>query len=488
MPLTLTRQQLYERVWTTPIDTLSGELGLSGRGLGKLCARYDIPVPPRGHWAKKAAGKRVSKPPLPLPDTHTEKIRFNSPLSTANEEHSDSDVHPLVLFEGLEANRIVVSEVLPLSDPLVLKTQRLLARGKRDGQGMIVVPANALAIHTSRALHDRALRIMQTLITAFADREFAVANTSAGVRVTVLDEALGFGVEEGTKTVEHRTSYTEQMRIDRGLGYQVPKVDHVPAGTLTLVITNVTHVRQRWSEGTRPLEELLNKFLVGLVRAALGLKKQRVDAERRERERQEAERRRQQEARRQAQAALRWREEQGKTERLERLASVWRRNQELRQLVASVQAAVGDVEANSELGRWLIWAGDHVDTSDPLRHLRNRHGQSLTVYYHGWDHDRISERGFSEPPVTEYGSEKTKSGVELTCRPAQSTLYGSSALKLVLAEDLLLPFEWAQDSAWYWRVFRVPAAVLNRFLGYGQPDGHEDVAAVGDTEIDVDEE
>ena len=72
-PLTLTRQQLHDRVWTTPTDKLAGELGLSGRGLGKLCARHDIPVPPRGYWAKKAAGKRVSH-------RHRAKMLRHAPL------------------------------------------------------------------------------------------------------------------------------------------------------------------------------------------------------------------------------------------------------------------------------------------------------------------------------------------------------------------------------------------------------------------------
>ena len=34
-PIILNREQLYERVWTTPIETLARELGLSGRGLKK---------------------------------------------------------------------------------------------------------------------------------------------------------------------------------------------------------------------------------------------------------------------------------------------------------------------------------------------------------------------------------------------------------------------------------------------------------------------
>ena len=66
----------------------------------------------------------------------------------------------------------------------------------------------------------------------------------------------------------------------------MPKFDQVPSGDLILVITNVHGLRQRWSEGAyRPAESLLNKFIAGLVKAALGVKKQRADAERRERER-----------------------------------------------------------------------------------------------------------------------------------------------------------------------------------------------------------
>jgi hypothetical protein len=476
--ITLTRKQLYDRVWTTPIHTLAGELGLSGRGLGKLCARRDIPVPPRGYWAKRAVGQRVSQPSLPFTDRHGQQIRFNGPGPGGPKEDSTIGVHRLVAFESMAANAISVANDLPLSDPLVLKTQRLVARAKLDPHGLVVPAAAGLHVHTSRPLHHRAFRVMQALITAFASRGFGVANTTDGVRVTILDESLGFGIEEGTTTVPHRNSFTEQKLIDRGLGYQIPKVDHVPSGTLSLVITNVRHVRQRWAEGRIPLARMLNRFLIGLIRAALGLKQQRADAERRERERQEAERKRLEEARREEDAERRWREEQGKMERLEQLATVWRRNQEVRRLLADVEAAVGDVNADSELRRWLAWASDHAEQSDPLRRFRERSPDGLTVYYHGYDHEQIAQRGFTEPTVTGYGNEKTKAGVELTCRPPTSSSY-ARALKLELAEDLLLPFEWVQDSDWYWRVFRVPAAVLNRVLGYGAktPIQHD-----GDTE------
>jgi hypothetical protein len=32
-------------------------------------------------------------------------------------------------------------------------------------------------------------------------------------------------------------------------------------------------------------------------------------------------------------------------------------------------------------------------------------------------------------------------------------------------EDVILPYEWPQESDWYYRVFPVPAALLNQALG-----------------------
>jgi hypothetical protein len=52
-------------------------------------------------------------------------------------------------------------------------------------------------------LHERALRILQALLLAFEGRGFPVSTTADGVRVSILDESLGFGIEGGLKKVEH---------------------------------------------------------------------------------------------------------------------------------------------------------------------------------------------------------------------------------------------------------------------------------------------
>jgi hypothetical protein len=222
-----------------PSRTSQASLGSPTEGSEKLCARYDI-VPPRGYWAKKTAGKRVYQPKLPsMSDPCRQKIHFELSPKTVVDDIPTPDVHPLVAFEQQKENQISVADQLELTHPLILKTQKRLTKSKRDANGMISAPQGVLHIHTSRAQCDRALGILQTLLSAFESRGFPVTATADSLHVNILDEPLGFGIEEGTKKVEHRISFTEQKQIDRGMGWQVPKWDYEPSGSLTLLITNV---------------------------------------------------------------------------------------------------------------------------------------------------------------------------------------------------------------------------------------------------------
>jgi hypothetical protein len=52
------RTTLYEQVWAQPVQQVAKSYGISGRGLGKICRRLLVPVPPRGYWARV----RMSRP------------------------------------------------------------------------------------------------------------------------------------------------------------------------------------------------------------------------------------------------------------------------------------------------------------------------------------------------------------------------------------------------------------------------------------------
>lgn len=76
----LDRPTLFEHAWSMPVHKLAKEWGLSGRGLSKACSRLKVPVPPRGYWARVAAGQRVHRPKLPiLPPGQAEEILICEP-------------------------------------------------------------------------------------------------------------------------------------------------------------------------------------------------------------------------------------------------------------------------------------------------------------------------------------------------------------------------------------------------------------------------
>jgi hypothetical protein len=71
----LSREELYERVWTEPVAAVAERWGISGPGLAKACRRAEIPVPPRGYWAKVHAEKKPRRTPLPkLKEGEVERV------------------------------------------------------------------------------------------------------------------------------------------------------------------------------------------------------------------------------------------------------------------------------------------------------------------------------------------------------------------------------------------------------------------------------
>lgn len=64
-PQTVTREQLYEEIWTQPAMHLAAKYGISGSFLARVCERLRVPRPRPGYWNKLAVGKASPKPALP---------------------------------------------------------------------------------------------------------------------------------------------------------------------------------------------------------------------------------------------------------------------------------------------------------------------------------------------------------------------------------------------------------------------------------------
>ena len=67
----LSREELYELVWQTPMSKLGPQLGTDGQGLAALCRKRHVPTPPLGYWQKKAVGRASPAPSLPSAEIPT---------------------------------------------------------------------------------------------------------------------------------------------------------------------------------------------------------------------------------------------------------------------------------------------------------------------------------------------------------------------------------------------------------------------------------
>lgn len=59
------REKLYEEVWAKPVVDVAVQYGVSDVAIHKVCKSLNVPVPPRGYWARLRAGEKLKNPPLP---------------------------------------------------------------------------------------------------------------------------------------------------------------------------------------------------------------------------------------------------------------------------------------------------------------------------------------------------------------------------------------------------------------------------------------
>jgi hypothetical protein len=106
-----TRQELYDRIWSTPMTRVAAELGTTPGRLSSLIRRAGIPTPPSGYWIKKEFGKAETQPPLPpappdcfeplVLDTNADTTRAPRPETAPRK--AEPEAQPLSEFEAASA-------------------------------------------------------------------------------------------------------------------------------------------------------------------------------------------------------------------------------------------------------------------------------------------------------------------------------------------------------------------------------------------------
>ncbi|HYK87263.1 MAG TPA: hypothetical protein VE398_00735 [Acidobacteriota bacterium] len=282
-PITLTRQQLYEKVWATPATILAREFGVSDVALGKACRRHKIPKPPPGYWAAKRFGK--AKPPVPLPsieDRKLESVTFHKMINPDVIPESD-EIRARAAAEKSAKTITVPNRTGPLH-PLVARTKAAMAEAHPNYKGMIWPHWKAcLGMKVGKKSIPRAIRIMNALVRALEARGFPVSASPDDRKAVTVVRIQG---EQVSFCLEEIQSMKKRVRKP-GDSYFYEGYDHVPSGKLLLTITNLTWsgARQRWRDTEKiRIEDRLNSFIAGMVAATETLKIKRLEQERRERE------------------------------------------------------------------------------------------------------------------------------------------------------------------------------------------------------------
>jgi len=179
--------------------------------------------------------------------------------------------------------------------------------------------------------------------------------------VTLLGETLEFGLKENLKRIKRELTPEERKRT-----WLYGEHDFIPSGRLSLAINEYVGDgnRKTWSDGKKQrIEDCLNDFIEGLVKAAIEIRARKIRWEEQERERRERERQRQEKARLK-------REEAERVQTLINEAANWNKSQQIRAYIEVVRERAirnnGGIKPESELERWLTWAMQQADRLDPL--------------------------------------------------------------------------------------------------------------------------
>jgi hypothetical protein len=364
----ISRQDLYARVWSTPLVRLSKEFGISDVGLSKACRRHAIPTPPPGYWTRLEHGKASPRPPLPAAP-HGDAV-------TVSLERSEAQRLPAPAPASAPASIAVhvTSEPENLA-PFAKSTLTALSKAKPSSAGLV---SSGGASHFQCLVSSPQVQRSAFILDAIERK----VSELGGTLVKGTDKkplALDFGGQPVTFTLTERYTRTQFIpQSERKSLYPRKEYAYHLIGELKLAIEGHYDGRKTWSDGSRAkLEDKLPEVLAGVVAASAAMK--RLAEERAEQSRRwEEEARIRQEVEETARRRAAFRESFAAE------AAGWQRHQAAAEYLARLLKAA---EAHPELpqlsAEWLEHAKQAVADLDPTgRRLQLLH-EGVKPDWHG---------------------------------------------------------------------------------------------------------
>lgn len=307
---TVSREELYEQVWSQPMTKVAAEYGVTGTALKKTCDRHKIPTPERGYWAKLEHGKLARKRPLPnLTDSDLDRVKIAGGAAQRLPEDvrkARTDARKrLKLLGAPELATAPAEAVTELKEASILgATRRSIARARPNDQGFATAQGRGIVpLKIAPTSIDRALRILTQLFSLAEIGGYRPKISETSLVLAKEDASIAFGLEEHPLKTLHQPTAAELRRRDDNLRWGSsrrtwPKYDYSLSGRLAIVIhaNSRSDLRRRYSDGKTPsIEAMLPAVVAGLAEHATLIKERRRADEERARQRREVEARRRRE-------------------------------------------------------------------------------------------------------------------------------------------------------------------------------------------------
>jgi hypothetical protein len=348
-PMKISRRELYDRIWITPMSKLARELDISDVGLAKVCRRYGIPRPARGYWAKLAVGKAPPKPSLPASETETVEL--------------DAARHRIPEVPKVQVD----TEILRVAQRatggglagVAAATFERLSRVKPTADGFVTCGSSrVLACSLTPATVERACKVLDAIERGLplVGGRFFHNQEEKRVEVEVGGVRLGLTLAEDYKRTETVTTDPKySWRKTSTFTYHF-------SGQLRLTISGDYAGRKSWGDGKQSrLEDKVESVIAGLAGAAQAIAALRT-------EREEQRRRWAEEARRAEVARERQRRMMSFADKLQKEAGAWHRYCEVSAYVDHLNSLLSAGAVLPDKSKeWLRLATHLTRLTDPSR-------------------------------------------------------------------------------------------------------------------------
>ncbi|MBZ4644664.1 MAG: hypothetical protein JG777_153 [Clostridia bacterium] len=369
---TYDRQKLYEEVWSKPVVQVAIQYGVSDVAIHKICKSLQVPVPPRGYWAKFKAGIKMPKPPLPSAKGITRKTgsRTFTGIKKAEEppevlaflDETDRDRVLMAAQEiQMPAENATPHKKIAAYKSVIKewnKKDKKPQGAQRDIKNFYDRPPFLAGVVSNESL-PRVFRILDAL---YRQVERLGGTVNNNLSLEIRGETVHMEISEAQDVVDHVLTKEEaqallvykdaKRRNSWASEPQIRKHDYIFNGRIRICIREHRYFRDSEKSNN---ESRIGELLIELYEQSEVIKQKRLAA-------QEAERKRKEEERHREERRIRYNDEVEKTIALMNIAQDYDMAYKIRAYIAALESSE---DVNEKTAAFIDWAKKKADWFDP---------------------------------------------------------------------------------------------------------------------------